>query len=204
MRLVRLASAIVLVACGAGVAVILGAVLRGTGPKVGATLLGEIPAPIGGGALVCGLALLGWASARSARSTKHREWRRQWGVPAPEIVTKFAEARILFVCGLLSLALLALWVSGIYLPRTAATALSVACGASALITGGGTAWLERRTRHKFEALLREGPVCLACSYPLRGLDSPTCPECGATWSQWYLTEHGRPVLPMPKRAVISA
>jgi hypothetical protein len=57
---------------------------------------------------------------------------------------------------------------------------------------GARTWSLRKT----ESWLDRGvPVCLACGYPLRGLDSPACPECGAPWSQWYPSKDGRPVLP---------
>jgi hypothetical protein len=49
---------------------------------------------------------------------------------------------------------------------------------------------------RMESWLDQGvPVCLECGYPLRGLNSPACPECGAAWSQWYPSKDGRPVLP---------
>jgi len=60
-------------------------------------------------------------------------------------------------------------------------------------------WADRSRLHRMESWLDQGvPVCLACGYPLRGLDSPACPECGADWSQWYPSKDGRPVLPTEK------
>ena len=69
-------------------------------------------------------------------------------------------------------------------------------GALFLVVLGGMWWRRRNRLRGMESWLDQGvPVCLECGYPLRGLDSPACPECGTAWSQWYPSKDGRPVLP---------
>jgi hypothetical protein len=65
-----------------------------------------------------------------------------------------------------------------------------------LVTLGAIGWRHRKRLRRMESWLDQGvAVCLACGYPLRGLNSPACPECGAAWSQWYPSKDGKPVLP---------
>ena len=73
---------------------------------------------------------------------------------------------------------------------------AVSLGAMFVLCIAGLFWTDRKRVRRLESWLDQGvPVCLACGYPLRGLDSPACPECGAAWSQWYPSKDGRPVLP---------
>jgi len=49
---------------------------------------------------------------------------------------------------------------------------------------------------KLESWLNQGvPVCLKCAYPLRGVSSRVCPECGKPWDDVYPARGGQPVLP---------
>lgn len=57
-------------------------------------------------------------------------------------------------------------------------------------------WRDWKRLRRIEVSLAGGvPACFGCGYPLQGLESPVCPECGEDWRATYPAEQGRPVLP---------
>jgi hypothetical protein len=170
------------------------------------------------------IALLGtWCQARWPHLDKvSSRWRKRYGLPPPPEQRRWLARMIPLACGLsYGVALVRAFVPpamafhlvpGLY--ESGSVASSIAPGraieliqrcesvavclifAVFLLLLATAAWSHSSRLRELESWLHRGvPVCLACGYPLRGLDSPACPECGAAWSQWYPSKDGRPVLP---------
>ena len=166
-----------------------------------------------------------WCQARWPRALEDwlsRAWRRRYRLALPLTHRRWSQKYALLTCGVaygwalgyaVVPALLAFHlVPNLYEPgpvasATAATRAPELINRSTMVLSltvsmtyvvftagmfGASTWRLRR----MESWLDQGvAVCLECGYPLRGLDSPACPECGAAWSQWYPSKDGRPVLP---------
>lgn len=79
-------------------------------------------------------------------------------------------------------------------PTWLRTGLAGGLTGAGIVVGLEFVW--RRPKRLFlrRELIRLGvPVCLHCAYPLRGLDTPRCPECGRSFDPALLEGRGAEV-----------